>query len=176
MNPKNALASQALVAPHSRGRSHWITVIPHWVFISLLSLVLVNLEGCSSNKTQTVSESYVQSVVNLSNGLVRHVNDVSRLTRATTALQQADSLIRQAVKRREDALTTFSEINADFEASPDQLEALVTTQQSASSADVEAFIDLIQAFQASLTGEELAMLYPERAEFAAQTLMLLDEH
>ena len=176
MNPKNALASQALVAPHSRGRSHWITVIPHWVFISLLSLVLVNLEGCSSNKTQTVSESYVQSVVNLSDGLFRHVNDVSRLTRATTALQQADSLIRQAVKRREDALTTFSEINADFEASPDQLEALVTTQQSASSADVEAFIDLIQAFQASLTGEELAMLYPERAEFAAQTLMLLDGH
>ena len=52
----------------------------------------------------------------------------------------------------------------------------MTTQQSASSADVEAFIDLIQAFQASLTGEELAMLYPERAEFAAQTLMLLDEH
>ena len=176
MNPKNALASQALVAPHSRGRSHWITVIPHWVFISLLSLVLVNLEGCSSNKTQTVSESYVQSVVNLSDGLFRHVNDVSRLTRATTALQQADSLIRQAVKRREDALTTFSEINADFEASPDQLEALVTTRQSASSADVEAFIDLIQAFQASLTGEELAMLYPERAEFAAQTLMLLDGH
>ena len=122
-----------------------------------------------------MSESYVQSVVNLSNGLVRHVSDVSRLTSATTALQQADSLIRQAVKRRDGALKTFSEINAHFDATPEQLNSLVTANQSANTTDVENLIALVTTFQSSLTSEELAALYPERMEFAAQTLMLLDE-
>ena len=88
--------------------------VSRWVLLFFLSVVLLSGGGCSSNKTQPVSESYVQSVVNLSNGLVRHLGDVSRLTRATTALQQADGLIRHAVKRRDGALKTFSEINADL--------------------------------------------------------------
>ena len=56
--------------------------VSRWVLLFFLSVALLSGGGCSSNKTQTVSESYVQSVVNLSNGLVRHVGDVSRLTRA----------------------------------------------------------------------------------------------
>lgn len=149
--------------------------VSRWVLLFFLSVALLSGGGCSSNKTQTVSEGYVQSVVNLSNGLVRHVGDVSRLTRATTALQQADSLIRQAVKRRDGALKTFSEINADFDATPEQLNSLVTAYQSASTTDIENLIALVTTFQSSLTSEELAALYPERMEFAAQTLMLLDE-
>ena len=144
--------------------------------LPLIGLMLVVAVGCSSNKTQTISESYVQSVVNLNNGLVLHVGDVSRLTSATSALQQADSLIRQAVKRRDEALKNFAEINADFDATPEQLNSLATTTQSANTADVETLIGLISAFQSALTTEELAVLYLERAEFAAQTLMLLDEH
>jgi hypothetical protein len=144
--------------------------------LPLMGLMLAVAVGCSSNKTQTISESYVQSVVNLNNGLVLHVGDVSRLTSATSALQQADSLIRQAVKRRDDALKNFAEINADFDATREQLNSLATTTQSANTADVDTLIGLITAFQSALTTEELAVLYPERAEFASQTLMLLDEH
>ena len=106
---------------------------------------------------------------------MRHVGDVSRLTRATTALQQADSLIRQAVKRCDGALKTFSEINADFDATPEQLNSLVTANQSANTTDIENLIALVTTFQSSLTSEKLAALYPEHMEFAAQTLMLLDE-
>lgn len=140
-----------------------------------MSLVLALAVGCSSNKTQTISESYMQSVVNLNNGLVAHVGDVTRLSNASSALQQADSLIRQAVKRRNKALSEFSEINADFEATPEQLKALATTNQAANDSDVETLIGLISTFQSALTAEELATLYPERAEFATQTLTLLDE-
>ena len=144
--------------------------------LPLMGLMLSVAVGCSSNKTQTISESYVQSVVNLNNGLVLNVGDVWRLTSATSALQQADSLIRQAVKRRDEALKNFAEINADFDATPEQLNSLVTVNQSANTADVEMLIGLITTFQSALTAEELAALYPERAEFATQTLMLLDEH
>ena len=118
----------------------------------------------------------MQSVVNLNNGLVVNVADVTRLTSAANALQQADSLIRQAVKRRDEALKNFAEINADFDATPEQLNSLVTTNQSANTGDIETLIGLISTFQSALTAEELAALYPERAEFATQTLMLLDEY
>lgn len=141
-----------------------------------MALTLAVAVGCSSNKTQTISESYVQSVVNLNNGLVVNVADVTRLTSAANALQQADSLIRQAVKRRDEALKNFAEINADFDATPEQLNSLVTTNQSANTGDIETLIGLIATFQSALTAEELAALYPERAEFATQTLMLLDEY
>ena len=144
--------------------------------LPLMGLMLSVAVGCSSNKTQTISESYVQSVVNLNNGLVLNVGDVSRLTGATSALQQADSLIRQAVKRRDEALKNFAAINADFDATPEQLNSLATVNQSANTTDVETLIELITTFQSALTAEELAALYPERAEFATQTLMLLDEH
>ena len=144
--------------------------------LSLMGVMLSVAVGCSSNKTQTISESYVQAVVNLNNALVLHVGDVSRLSSAASALQQADSLIRQAVKRRNEALKNFAEINADFDATPEQLNSLATTTQSANTADVETLIGLITTFQSALTAEELASLYPERAEFATQTLMLLDEY
>ena len=140
-----------------------------------MSLVLALAVGCSSNKTQTISESYVQSVVNLNNGLVAQVGDVTRLSNASSALQQADSLIRQAVKRRNKALSEFSEINADFEATPEQLKALATTNQAANDSDVETLVGLISTFQSALTAEELAAVYQERAEFAMQTLTLFDE-
>ena len=161
---------------HSHGRPNWLQNIRLALRIPLIGLVLVVFVGCSSNKTQTISESYVQSVVGLSNGLVLHVADVSRLTTASGALQQADSLIRQAVKRRDEALKGFSAINADFDATPEQLNSLATANQSANTTDVERLIGLITTFQSALTSEELATLYPERAEFALQTLMLLDEH
>jgi hypothetical protein len=90
-------------------------------------------------------------------------------------LQQADTLIRQAVKRRDEALKRFSEINTDFDATPEQLNSLATKSQSASTTDVETLIGLITTFQSALTAKELATLYPERAEFATQTLMLLEE-
>ena len=157
-------------------RPRWLKSISHCLSIPLISLVLVLAAGCSSNKTQTISESYVQSVVNLNNGLVVNVADVTRLTSAANALQQADSLIRQAVKRRDEALKNFAEINADFDATPEQLNSLMTTNQSATTGDIETLIGLITAFQSALTTEELAVLYPERAEFATQTLMLLDEY
>ena len=159
-----------------RGRRLRLPYVRRALHLSLIGLVLAMAVGCSSNKTQTISESYVQSVVNLNNGLVLHVGDVSRLTSATSALQQADSLIRQAVKRRDEALKNFAEINADFDATPEQLNSLATTTQSANTADVETLIGLITAFQSALAAEELAVLYPERAEFASQTLMLLDEY
>ena len=164
----------SLVSAH--GRPRCLASIPRFLFIPFLGLLLVVATGCSSNKTQTISESYVQSVVNLSNGLVLHVGEVSRLTSATSALQQADSLIRQAVKRRDKVLKSFAEINADFDATPEQLNSLVTTNQTANTSDVETLIALIATFQSALTREELTTLYPERAEFAAQTLMLLDEY
>ena len=157
-------------------RPRWLKSIPHCLSIPLISLVLVLAAGCSNNKTQTISESYVQSVVNLNNGLVVNVADVTRLTSAANALQQADSLIRRAVKRRDEALKNFAEINADFDATPEQLNSLVTTNQSANTGDIETLIGLISTFQSALTAEELAALYPERAEFATQTLMLLDEY
>ena len=160
----------------ARGRHRRLHRVRHALRLPLMGLMLVVAVGCSSNKTQTISESYVQSVVNLNNGMVAHVGDVSRLTSATSALQQADSLIRQAVKRRDEALKNFAEINADFDATPEQLNSLVTTNQSANTGDIETLIGLISTFQSSLTTEELALLYLERAEFAAQTLMLLDEH
>jgi hypothetical protein len=130
--------------------------------------------GCSSNKTQTINESYVQSVTRLSDGLTQHVDDVSRLARATTALQEADNLIREAAQRRVGAVANFSEINADYDATAEQLNSSISANQSANSDDVEALIELIATFQSALTSEELIELYPERAEFAAQTLMLLD--
>ena len=160
----------------ARGRYPRLPRVRHALRLPLMGLVLAVAVGCSSNKTQTISESYVQSVVNLNNGLVLHVGDVSRLTSATSALQQADSLIRQAVKRRNEALKSFAEINADFDATSEELNSLVTTNQSANTADVETLIGLITTFQSALTPEELATLYPERAEFATQTLMLLDEY
>ena len=144
--------------------------------LPLMGLMLSVVVGCSSNKTQTISESYVQSVVNLNNSLVLHVGDVSRLSSAASALQQADSLIRQAVKRRNEALKNFAEINADYDATSEELNSLVTINQSANTTDVETLIGLITTFQSALTPEELAALYPERAEFATQTLMLLDEY
>ena len=91
-----------------------------------------------------------------------------------TALQQADSLIRQAVERRNGAAKTFSETNADFDATREELGATVSANQSANSSDVEALIELIARFQSSLSSEELIELCPERAEFAVQTLLLLD--
>jgi hypothetical protein len=130
--------------------------------------------GCSSNKTQTINESYVQSVTRLSDGLTQHVDDVSRLARATTALQEADNLIREAAQRRVGAVANFSEINADYDATAEQLNSSISANQSANSGDVETLIELIATFQSALTNEELVELYPERAEFAAQTLMLLD--
>ena len=142
-----------------------------WLFIGLL---LSALAGCSSNKTQTINEGYVQAVTDLSNGLALHVDDASRRDTAMTALQQADTLIRQAVERRDGAAKTFSETNADFDATREELGAIVSANQSSNSSDVEALIELIATFQSALTSEELVELYPERAEFAAQTLMLLD--
>ena len=144
--------------------------------LPLMGLMLSVVVGCNSNKTQTISESYVQSVVNLNNSLVLHVGDVSRLSSAASALQQADSLIRQAVKRRNEALKNFAEINADYDATSEELNSLVTINQSANTTDVETLIGLITTFQSALTPEEVATLYPERAEFATQTLMLLDEY
>ena len=116
----------------------------------------------------------MQSVVNLNNGLALHVGDVSRLTSATSALQQADSLIRQAAERRNEALKNFAEINADFDATREELNAIVNANQSANNSDLETLIELMTTFQSSLTSEELIKLYPERAEFAEQTLMLLE--
>ena len=170
-------AAEALTAPlpSFSGRGLLVPCARRAFGFPLMSLVLALAVGCSSNKTQTISESYVQSVVNLNNGLVAHVGDVTRLSDASSALQQADSLIRQAVKRRNKALSEFSEINADFEATPEQLKALATTNQAANDSDVETLIGLISTFQSALTAEELATLYPERAEFATQTLTLLDE-
>jgi multidrug efflux pump subunit AcrA (membrane-fusion protein) len=139
-----------------------------------IGLFLTALAGCSSNKTQTINESYVQAVTRLNNGLALHVGDVSRLTSATSALQQADSLIRQAAERRNEALKNFAEINADFDATREELNAIVNANQSANNSDLETLIELITTFQSSLTSEELIKLYPERAEFAEQTLMLLE--
>ena len=173
---KHAAEVVAAALTSARKRHRRLPRVRHALRLPLLGLVLAIAVGCSSNKTQTISESYVQSVVNLNNGLVLHVGDVSRLTSATSALQQADSLIRQAVKRRDDALKNFADINADFDATREQLNSLATTTQSANTADVETLIGLITAFQSALTAEELAVLYPERAEFASQTLMLLDEY
>lgn len=101
------------------------------------------------------------------------MDDVSRLARATTALQEADNLIREAAQRRVGAAVTFSEINADYNTTAEQLGSIVSANQSANADDVEVLIELIATFQSSLTSEELNELYPERAEFAAQTLQLL---
>ena len=154
-------------------RRRWLPCVRRALRLPLMGLVFVVAVGCSSNKTQTISESYVQSVVNLNNGLALHVGDVSRLTSATSALQQADSLIRQAAERRNEALKNFAEINADFDATREELNAIVNANQSANNSDLETLIELITTFQSSLTSEELIKLYPERAEFAEQTLMLL---
>ena len=78
------------------------------------------------------------------------------------------------MERRDGATKTFPETNADFDATRDDLSATISANQSANSSDVEALIELIATFQSALTSEELVELYPERAEFAAQTLMLLD--
>jgi multidrug efflux pump subunit AcrA (membrane-fusion protein) len=155
-------------------RRRWLPCVRRALRLPLMGLVFVVAVGCSSNKTQTISESYVQSVVNLNNGLALHVGDVSRLTSATSALQQADSLIRQAAERRNEALKNFAEINADFDATREELNAIVNANQSANNSDLETLIELITTFQSSLTSEELIKLYPERAEFAEQTLMLLE--
>ena len=154
--------------------AHWVRRAPHQLFIALAGFAILISAGCSSNKTQTINESYVQSVTRLSDGLTQHVDDVSRLARATTALQEADNLIREAAQRRVGAAATFSEINADYNTTAEQLGSIVSTNQSASSNDVETLIELIATFQSAVTSEELVELYPERAEFAAQTLMLLD--
>ncbi len=155
-------------------RRRWLPCVRRALRLPLMGLVFVVAVGCSSNKTQTISESYVQSVVNLNNGLALHVGDVSRLTSATSALQQADSLIRQAAERRTEALKNFAEINAGFDATREELNAIVNANQSANNSDLETLIELITTFQSSLTSEELIKLYPERAEFAEQTLMLLE--
>ena len=173
---KHSAAMATAPLTRNRRRRLRLAYICRALRLPLMGLMLSVAVGCSGNKTQTISDSYVQSVVNLNNALVLHVGDVSRLTSAASALQQADSLIRQAVKRRDEALKNFAEINADFDATPEQLNSLATTTQSANTADVETLIGLITAFQSALTPEELAALYPERAEFATQTLMLLDEH
>lgn len=154
--------------------AHWVRRAPHQLFIALAGFAILISAGCSSNKTQTINGSYVQSVTRLSDGLTQHVDDVARLARATTALQEADNLIREAAQRRVGAAATFSEINADYDTTAEQLGSIVSTNQSASSNDVETLIELIATFQSALTSEELVELYPERAEFAAQTLMLLD--
>ena len=154
--------------------AHWVRRAPHQLFIALAGFAILISAGCSSNKTQTINESYLQSVTRLSDGLTQHVDDVSRLARATTALQEADNLIREAAQRRVGAAATVSEINADYNTTAEQLGSIVSTNQSASSNDVETLIELIATFQSALTSEELVELYPERAEFAAQTLMLLD--
>ena len=173
---KRAIEVATARLTRTRGRRLRLPYFRRVLRLPLMGLVLAVAVGCSSNKTQTISESYVQSVVNLNNGLVVNVADVTRLTSAANALQQADSLIRQAVKRRDEALKNFAEINADFDAKPEQLNSLVTTNQSANTGDIGTLIGLIATFQSALTAEELAALYPERAEFATQTLMLLDEH
>ena len=142
-----------------------------WLFVGLLLSVAA---GCSSNRTQSISEGYAQAVTDLTNGLALHVDDASRRDSAMTALQKADTLIRQAVERRDGAAKTFSETNADVDATREELGAIVSANQSANSSDVEALIELIATFQSALTSEELVELYPEREEFAAQTLMLLD--
>ena len=161
-------------AQHTSGLRRWPLCSPGvrlWLFVGLLLSVAA---GCSSNKTQTVSEGYVQAVTDLTNGLALHVDDASRRDSAMTALQQADTLIREAVERRDGAAKNFSETNADFDATREELGAIVSANQSANSGDVEALIELIATFQSALTSEELVELYPERAEFATQTLMLLD--
>jgi hypothetical protein len=173
---KDTAAAVMSQRARTHGRRLQLQCIRRAFRFPLIGLLLVVAVGCSSNKTQTVSESYVQSVVNLNNGLALHVGDVTRLTSASRALQQADTLIRQAVKRRDEALKRFSEINTDFNATPEQLNSLATTSQSANTTDVETLIGLITTFQSALTAKELATLYPERAEFATQTLMLLEEH
>ena len=154
--------------------AHWVRRAPHQLFIALTGFAILISAGCSSNKTQTINESYLQSVTRLSDGLTQHVDDVSRLARATTALQEADNLIREAAQRRVGAVANFSKINADYDATAEQLNSSISANQSANSDDVEALIELIATFQSALTSEELIALYPERAEFAAQTLMLLD--
>ena len=159
---------------HTSGLRRWPLCSPGvrlWLFVGLLLSVAA---GCSSNKTQTISEGYVQAITDLTNGLALHVDDASRRDSAMTALQQADTLIRQAVERRDGAAKTFSETNVDFDATREELGAIVSANQSSNSSDVEALIELIATFQSALTSEELVELYPERAEFAAQTLMLLD--
>ena len=154
--------------------AHWVRPAPRHLFIALAGFAILISAGCSSNKTQTINESYVQSVTRLSDGLTQHVDDVSRLARATTALQEADNLIREAAQRRVGAAVTFSEINADYNTTAEQLGSIVSANQSANTDDVKLLIELIATFQSALTNEELIELYPERAEFAAQTLMLLD--
>ena len=159
---------------HASGLRRWPPCQPGarmWLFIGLL---LSAIAGCTSNKTQPISEGYVQAVTGLNNGLALHVDDASRRDSAMTALQQADSLIRQAVERKDEAVKAFSKTNADFDATPEQLSATVTANQSSNSNDLETLIELIATFQSSLTSEELIELYPERAEFAAQTLTLLN--
>ena len=116
----------------------------------------------------------MQSVTRLSDGLTQHVDDVARLARATTALQEANNLIREAAQRRVGAAATFSEINADYNTTAEQLGSIVSTNQSANSNDVETLIELIATFQSALTSEELVGLYSERVELAAPTSMLLD--
>ena len=153
--------------------AYWVRPAPRHLFIALAGFAILISAGCSSNKTQAINESYVQSVTRLSDGLTQHVDDVSRLARATTALQEADNLIREAAQRRVGAAVTFSEINADYNTTAEQLGSIVSANQSANADDVEVLIELIATFQSSLTSEELNELYPERAEFAAQTLQLL---
>ena len=175
---EHVIKRASMVVTAQRADAHelrrWLPCVRRALRLPLMGLVFVVAVGCSSNKTQTISESYLQSVVNLNNGLALHVGDVSRLTSATSALQQADSLIRQAAERRNEALKNFAEINADFDATREELNAIVNANQSANNSDLETLIELITTFQSSLTSEELIKLYPERAEFAEQTLMLLE--
>jgi len=63
----------------TRGRRLQLQCIRRALRFPLIGLLLVVAVGCSSNKTQTISESYVQSVVNLNNGLALHVGDVTRV-------------------------------------------------------------------------------------------------
>ena len=92
---KRSAGVAAAPLTRNRGRRSRLAGICRALRLPLMGLMISVVVGCSSNKTQTISESYVQSVVNLNNALVLHVGDVSRLTSAASALQQADRIRRQ---------------------------------------------------------------------------------
>ena len=73
--------------------------VRHALGLPLMGLVPPISVGCDSNKTHTTSERYMQSCVNLNNGLALHVGDLSRLASANSLLQQADNLISWVAKR-----------------------------------------------------------------------------
>ena len=88
-------AAKAVTAPITRNHEQRrrLQCFCHALGLPLTGLLLPISVGCDSNKTHTTSEGYMQSCVNLNNGLALHVGDLSRLASATSLLQQADSLI-----------------------------------------------------------------------------------